>query len=274
MVIHRGRQLHFLKVPIVDGVFVPRSPLTPAETHVDWAATDAHVVGQRVRVERDALPAARRLAVLAVQQHGFASPAVIRALAGRLETGLARTAHFGYASVDRELASLRSDHAALAGLAIPDAGRYATIAAKGLAAVLALVKQRADVAARAVSSSVHQAIQDAGALPGGALDVALAMAIRTVHLQVLELVGETLNLGRTAGALHHTKPPEFAMRSEQLDRNTCVPCDELHGTVAIVGSPEYYAVLPPLGCLGGGRCRGVMVFGDGPRDVRAPALAA
>lgn len=258
-------------MPVVDGVFVPRTPLAPAEEHVDWAGTDAHVVGQRVRVERDAAPAARRLAVLATHQHGLPSPAVIAALAGKIEFGLERTARFGAWSTGRELASLRDrEGVATAGLVVPDAGRYANIAAKGLVAVLALVKQRADQAARAISSSVHQAILDAGALPGSAIDIALNAATRALHNHVLELVGETLNLGRTAGALSQLQPPEFALRSEQLDRNTCTPCDELHGTITVVGSPDFYAILPPIGCLGGGRCRGVMVFGDGPRDVRAP----
>lgn len=262
-------------MPVVDGVFVPRTPLAPAEEHVDWAGTDAHVVGQRVRVERDAAPAARRLAVLATHQHGLPSPAVISQLAGKIEVGLERTARFGAWSTGRELAALRErEDAALAGLVVPDAGRYASIAAKGLVAVLALVKQRADQAARAVSGSVHQAILDAGDLPGAAIDVALNAAKRSLHNHVLELVGETLNLGRTAGAMAQLQPPEFALRSEQLDRNTCTPCDELHGTITVVGSPEYFAVMPPLGCLGGGRCRGVFVFGDGPRDVRAPGLLA
>jgi hypothetical protein len=60
------------------------------------------------------------------------------------------------------------------------------------------------------------------------------------------------------------------MRSEQLDQNSCDACETLHGSIVQVGSDVYYATLPPEGCYGAGRCRGVMVFGDGPADLSGP----
>ena len=40
--------------------------------------------------------------------------------------------------------------------------------------------------------------------------------------------------------------------------------------IAQVDSAEFYEIMPPAHCYGGGRCRGVMVFGDGASDLRAP----
>lgn len=261
-------------MPVVGGVFVPRSPLTPAELHVDWAGTNAHVVSQRVKVERDATAAVRRMAVLAVAQQGITSQVTLRQLEDRLRIGLERTARFGAASAVSEVERLRAHNAALATLFVPDAGRYARVAAQGLAGILALIARRSSETAQAIADTIHLAVRDAAQIPGSALNAAITAGTRALHNRVLELVGESLNLGRTAGALAMEKPPEFALRSEQLDRNTCAPCDTLHGTITTVGSPGYYASLPPSGCLGGGRCRGLEVFGDGPRDVRVPDLIA
>jgi hypothetical protein len=261
-------------VPVIDGVFVPRSPLTPAEMHVDWAGTNTHVVSQRAKVEAKALPVARRVAVLAARQNGLPSPVLVVSLTDNLVASLDRTARFGAASVLGELNRLRLSRPALAAYSVPDAGKYAAIASKGITAVLALMRQRATEVSHAVSSAAQAAVTEARALDQDPLQAALSAVTRSLHNQVLELVGESLNLSRAAGALTSTSIPEFALRSEQLDRNTCGPCDELHGTIVQVGTPEFYAVMPPVGCLGGGRCRGVYVFGDGPRDVRAPVQIA
>lgn len=264
-------------MPVIDGVFVPRTPLAPAELHVDWAATNTHVVTRRERVELAALPAARRVATLTATLHGHSAPAAVMALRMVLERQLDQTAQFGYASVTRELSLLRGDgrgHVARAAYSVPDAGRYASFAAKGLTGVLQLVGRRAAEAAAAVARAAAEAVAPAVIAGQSPLDIAVLAARRTLHNQVLELVGETLNLGRAAAAVTHAQIPEFAMRSEQLDRNTCAPCDELHGTIVQVDTPDFFAILPPTGCLGGGRCRGLMVFGDGPRDVRVPELLA
>lgn len=260
-------------MPVIDGVFIERSPLTPAELHVDFLAHNTHVVDQRTLLENAALPHARRLAVLTSQLHGIPPERPIAMLEQTLRIRLQITARFGFTHATGEIHRLRDhdrDLAALAAWQIPDAGRYGQYAARGLAGIAELIIRRAREAARAISDAGTVAVADAAAAGLDTLVAATTATTRTLHLRTLELVGETLNMGRTAGALSLPEPPEFAMRSEQLDRNTCGPCDELHGTVTTVGTPQFYAVLPPSGCLGGGRCRGLMVFGDGPRDVRQP----
>ena len=149
-----------------------------------------------------------------------------------------------------------------------DAGDYAELALQGLEGVAVLVRRRS----REVSALVVEAVEQASRTPGLDVDERLVVlqkaAKRALHNSVLELVGETLNMGRTAGALSMPGPPDVAFRSEQLDKTTCDPCSRLHGQIAVLGSPEYFALLPPTGCLGGGRCRGIWVFGDGPVDFR------
>jgi hypothetical protein len=97
-----------------------------------------------------------------------------------------------------------------------------------------------------------------------------------LHNAVLEMIGHVLNLGRTHAAYggelpvltaELDSPVLWAMRSEQLDTNTCSPCDKLHGRIVRLLSPEYMALLPPSSCLGRGRCRGIMVYADDPGDL-------
>lgn len=254
--------------------FVPRVPLTAAERHVDFAAHNDHIVAQRTRIETACTPATKRLAVLADEFHGAPPLTAIAALETALRTGLDRTARFGAASVTAELAALRAPDAVTAGWTIPDAGRYANIAADGIEGVLRFLARRASETARAIAAAAATAVQEAEFIEGLALAQALQASARSLHNHVLELVGETLNLGRTAAAMSSPVVPEFALRSEQLDTNTCPPCDDLHGTIVQVGTPDFYAILPPTGCLGGGRCRGIMVFGDTEHEVRQPIRIA
>jgi hypothetical protein len=157
------------------------------------------------------------------------------------------------------------------GRPIRDAGRYGKYARQGLDGVNALIVMRAadtaeEVAKVAAIYSLYESDYE--------MKVAAAAdaAARVLHNHVLELVGETLNNGRTAGILSLANPPEFAMRSEQLDKATCDPCTGLHGEISQVDSNEYYSLMPPSGCLGGGRCRGVYVFADGVRNLRQPGF--
>lgn len=255
-------------MPVIDGEFIPRSPLTLAETHVDWAAHNNHIVAQRDLLERECQAAARRLAAATVTLHGIPPLTAITALAKVIEKGLGRTAKFGYHEVVREIDALRAGETAKAGWVVPDPGRYAQLAVNGIEGIAVLIAQRALETSRAIAAAIVSAISGSDE----PLVRAITTAKRSLHLHVLELIGETLNMGRSAGAMSLPTIPEFALRSEQLDKNTCEPCDHLHGTVVQVGTPQYFAILPPVGCLGGGRCRGIMVFGDGPRDVRQPAI--
>lgn len=261
-------------MPVTDGVFEPRTPLTPAEQHVDWASHDAHILSRRRIVEQHAAAATRRLAnathLLNGSPHSHVSD-----VARHLEQGLAATARYGYRQAQIELYDLRSGRPAHAAVTrpVPDAGLFATIAASGLSGVLQFVRNRAGQAAASVASQISEVLLTETD-PVRRIVAARDRGRRALHNNVLDLVGETLNLGRAAGALKMRQPPTFALRSEQLDKNTCAPCDGLHGTIVVVGSPEFYALMPPAGCLGGGRCRGIWVFGDNAPDVRAPALQA
>ena len=258
-------------MPIIDGVFVPRTPLTPAELHIDWVRHDNEIVMRRLLVEQAALPKVRRLASAAILAGSYRSEA--HALVDTLSTALDRTARFGFREAQHELAQLRLAHPVTAAANPPAPSRLADIARQGLAGVGIYVRQEALVLTEAVIAAVLKALRSE-ADQTLAVMVARKEATRRLHVGVLDLVGTTLNLGRTAGASVLDMPPTFALRSEQLDRNTCDPCEHLHGSIVRFGSPEYFAKLPPLGCLGGGRCRGVMVFADGPRQVRAPELIA
>lgn len=80
---------------------------------------------------------------------------------------------------------------------------------------------------------------------------AASLAAKQLHVSAMEAVGQALNYGRTAGAMSAPGgPPTFAMRSEQLDRNTCPRCTDVHGTIVQADSPDFYALLPPGQCFG------------------------
>jgi hypothetical protein len=243
--------------------WTPRVPLTAAERRVDFVAHNDHIVLRRLAVERHALPSARRLA-LAVAEFGLPTAAIERELEGALYVSLARSVDFGFQQVKREL---RGDRPTIrAAVRLPGIGERGRVVLSGLAGIHGLVRSRANIVAgdvaNAATQAAHQAATEAGANQlKTTIAVRLAVA-KTLHNDVLQLVGEALNLGRAAGAMESRPVPEFAMRSEQLDKNTCEPCDHLHGEIVRVDSSEYYDLMPPSGCAGGGRCRGIMVFGE------------
>jgi hypothetical protein len=150
---------------------------------------------------------------------------------------------------------------------IPDAGKRARLARAGVPGIYGLVRERSRQVAHGIVTAAHEASVAAAATghdrTGAAILVAKAVT-RTLHNSVLELVGESLNLGRTAGALESRPVPEFALRSEQLDKSTCEVCDHEHGEIYPVDSTEFFDHMPPNYCLGAGRCRGIYVFEAGP----------
>lgn len=259
--------------PVVDSRLVPAWPLTLAETVVDWPVIDSHVIERRVKVEVAARPAARRMAVSVVEFGGVAPGATVD-LWSRLELGLLATVTFGYRSVGQELRALRRRERVRARLELPDAGAYGRAAVRGLEGAHEMVRRRAREAAAAIAEAARRAAE-AGLLAdedeAARLAAVLAATARSLHNHVIELVGEALNLGRTARVFEMSEPPLFAMRSEQLDKRTCEACSRLHGEILEVGSSAYFSYLPPAGCFGGGRCRGIMVYADGPAQVRGPA---
>jgi hypothetical protein len=252
----------------------PTFPLTAAERFVDFPAHANHIMLQRARLDRSAQTATRRLAYVAADYRFHSYPAQL-ALAMNLGLRLGATASFGFREARRELAAQREHRKSepiLASYQIPDAGIYGRVAQAGIAAVRAHARERA----RRTAAAVAYAASAAAATVEGRDDKIIAVAaatqaaLKTLHNHVLELVGETLNMGRTAGALSLKNPPEFALRSEQLDKATCELCTREHGEIYQVASSDYWAHLPPTYCLGGGRCRGLMIFGYGPEDVRVP----
>ena len=258
-------------------VFVPRVPFAVCERHVDYLHILHHIQQRRTVVERATTPIVRRLAWQIV--NGKPHDATTVALTDKLAVALDQTATFGYHQARAEIASLRRAHphkprAAVGGYQFPDAGRHARIATHGIDAVRQFIRHRAVQTSTGVYHDVLQApvLQKPKKPPLSVQAAALAaVAARSLHNHVLELVGETLNLGRTAGVATMNDPPEFALRSEQLDANTCDPCEQLHGEIVEIGSPEYYDLMPPAECDGGGRCRGIYVYGDTPGQMEAAA---
>ncbi len=249
----------------------PRLPLTAAERQVDFPRLNEAIITARARVEAAAAPSARRLALLLVELYGLPPATALTQLEEALSRSLASTARVGYQEARREIRSLRASQPAVA-YTVPDAGRYAQLSRQGLDGVRRLIRERAKAVSAAVAAAAAQAFTTADETAGNVTVsvAAAAAAARALHNHVLELVGETLNLGRSAGALTLRDPPTFSLRSEQLDKRTCGPCTSLHGEITETGSGDYWGLLPPTGCLGGGRCRGMMVFADSIRDVRAP----
>jgi hypothetical protein len=255
-------------VPILDGVFVPRTVLTLAEQQVDWHGTNLHIEQRRQIVEARALPATKRMAASLADFGGLPSLALRDEIEVALASALDATVNYGFHSVRGELATLRRRMAVEVAHVLPDAGTQGRVAAGGVEAVRTHARRRARLAADAIGTAAADAYRRA---TGGALRVtdralltaALTQAAtRSLHNHVLELVGETLNLSRAAGAMSMRNPPEFALRSEQLDANTCNACERVHGTIVEVGSEEFYRLMPPAACYGAGRCRGIYVFGE------------
>lgn len=258
-------------MPVIDGTFEPRGELVIAETVVNMVGLFNLVTDQRAQLEQAALPATRRLAQSAIEFR-IPTETTVNDLAGKLEGGLERTLRYGYRSARREVETLRRQEPVVA-IELPDVGRYARLAQLGLPGIRQLIRRRtrqsADQVSEAALAAAGVALTDEQDETATIVAVTAA-ATKSLHRHVLELVGEVLNLGRTAGVLEMREPPTFSMRSEQLDKGTCEMCARLHGAIVEVGSPSYFEYLPPAGCYGGGRCRGFMVFSDSISQVRGP----
>jgi hypothetical protein len=234
----------------------PWRPLTLAEQHVDFPGHLEHILSARSRTEQAALPAARRLAQAMVDLGGHNAPALEARVAQALTRELDLTARFGYREARRELAQLR-------------AHELSTFPEESLSWIQRRIALRARTTVANVALAVANRIHaTTSTLRTDLVLAAIDTAQRSLHNGVLELVGETLNWGRLAGVTSLTRPPNFAMRSELLDSATCSACNTLDGAILEVGSPTMLLYLPPAGCFGGGRCRGVVIFADRISDVR------
>jgi hypothetical protein len=246
--------------------FTPRVPMVLAEETVDFGRVNDHILRRRHALEQAALPFVRRVALLTMDM-GLVPVALTRDLEDTIWRGLRATARFGHRTVRQELHRLRQQRTVQAAYELPDAGLRGQVAAGGATAVDDHARQRARQAAERITEAANEAASQPGLSPAEREALIAEAARRAAHNVVLELVGETLNLGRAASALTMSNPPRFAFRSEQLDETMCAPCGVEHGGIFQIDSPEFFAHMPPAFCLGGGRCRGIMVYGDDPAQV-------
>jgi hypothetical protein len=237
-----------------------RVPPVTAELAVDFERIDAYILKQRRVVEARAWPAARRYSRSLVFHEGVPSMRAANELEASLRATVAEVYRFGWEQVQEELARLRRGRLRQA-VELPD--RPAASYSRQIA------RQAADAYMAAVEKRYRQT-------DGDNLD---EYARRALHNVALEVVGRALNEGRAIAALGGDKPPRarsapalFAMRSEQLDKNTCPPCHTVHGTVVHVGSEEFFQYMPPNLCKGRGRCRGIYVYGDSFADFKRAAV--
>ena len=248
-------------------------PLVAAERVVDWPQLDKHILDARADFDRYCWPGARDYIQALVLNEGIPSARAKAELHRRVFNAASRTYRFGYDTAACELRALRARRPSRPGLVaskIPDHPDSSK----------AYCRQIATVGADAVTKAIdaHYLVR------GGEIAERLAgledKGRGYLHNAGMELVGRTLNAGRTLAALGgdaptltaREAPALYAMRSEQLDRSTCTFCKKLHGTVVKVGTKRYYALMPPNRCVTtrikgiGARCRGVYVYGDSPAD--------
>lgn len=249
--------------------WTPRVPLVAAEAVVDYQKINGHIVERRATLERAIRRPVLDLADSIFLHSGFPSTRATDTLRSRLFVGLGRTYLFGYREARRELAAHRKGQ----NVPVEEWESPPTNVAPYLDGF--------------VSGHLRNFVVDLSRFYVETLDPNDMLmqthlrekAERLAHNMVLEQIGYVLNAGRTLAALGRDEPilaartqARWAMRSEQLDENTCAPCDTFHGELAAVGTPEYFALLPPSGCLGRGRCRGIMVYADSSDDFKVRRL--
>lgn len=245
-----------------------------AEEVVDFPRLDSLILTHRADLERSVVPRAREFAAALDLHHGIPSQRALDGLASTLTIGCWRTYRFGFDSATRELRELRrrrGDRPTLIAAAVPEtpwaSARY--------------MRTLAHQAANGISSALqgYYVVVEHDVGRTALLEV---KAGKLAHEVCMELVVRVLNAGRTLAALGGdtptllaaVAPAVYAMRSEQLDTRTCARCVTLHGTVVEVGTPAYFSLMPPNGCITneirgiGARCRGVYVYGDSPADFR------
>lgn len=248
-------------------------PLVTAEQVVDYQAHLDHILEHRARLEEAGRPTAKRIG-MSIVTDGVPAAVQMRRLADIVATQLEHTARFGYRTARAEVTALREKHplqpgAARAALEFQDVGMYGEAARQGLVGIGPLLHRRGRATADRIVAYTAAFLAGTDVTDQGELEIlAGAAGARAMHNAAIELVGEALNLGRTAGVSELGDPPRFAMRSEQLDRRTCAACTGLHGEIVEINSAAYFDIMPPSGCFGGGRCRGIFVYADDERQVR------
>lgn len=249
-------------------------PLVRAEEPVDWRSTRDHVSEARERTERALRAPAIRYADSLDLQHGIPSLVAAGELERALFDAILGTMVFGYRSVLAELRDLRASRGVrewgpqderLPATALPVLRAITVHACKRFADRMRREYERFEDGDLERSHKLRE------------------QGVQTAHVIAVEFVSRALNTGRSLGAVGDNPPRVtaaaralYAMRSEQLDVNTCTPCDSLHGEISQVASDRYYLMMPPNGCVTatipqiGPRCRGVYVYGDSLEDFLGP----
>lgn len=96
---------------------------------------------------------------------------------------------------------------------------------------------------------------------GGVQQTVPVLAASTLAAIAATITGRVVNRARTdvfEEFAEQSGTRVMATRTAVLDRSTCVPCRNLDGERAAVGSARYRALMPPHSCEGGARCRCVM----------------
>jgi hypothetical protein len=281
-----------------------RDPL-PHEAHVDFAGIEADLDAATARIARVALgtrPAV--LARLLEQLSGAPSaPAVLDALIGAQVHGLASIP--GVADV---LASARvaitSELVGVAGagaLRVHDEARRQGVPAarirppRVLDATLEHLRQQATIASAAPAAQLIDAAHNTAAATAGPSasvgDVLAGISASTSRLSdagptdvVHQAVNRANGMGRGDGA-DSIDPPEDAgggagamliYASELIDKATCYPCALVDGTEYPdeAAAAEDYPFGQYESCLGGPRCRGMLVYvwaPEAPATIGMPA---
>lgn len=243
----------------------PRFPLRAAERHVRFEEIGRHIYDRRRLCYEAILPTSRRFANAMIDMHGGIPQGALDEITQSISDALAVTFRFGYREVRREIKHLKGGKVLAAQRPPKDQDQVAAwIAAIAAAASLKYAdKMRGHYEKIVVTKTTtdeagtEQARAESQAALGKKADAeAWAVALGTVSV--------ALNGGRSMGA---TGAVPFAMRSEQIESDSCCDyCVETHGTVVSVDGPDYWDLMPPNGCYGDERCRGLYVYSDDVAD--------
>jgi hypothetical protein len=93
-------------MPVLEHVFIPKTPLTLAEEQVRWTAINRHILDKRYTMEQALLPLARRIGTLIA--YNIPHKPVQDELASYLTMLVMEVFEFGRKEAIREIAALRS----------------------------------------------------------------------------------------------------------------------------------------------------------------------
>lgn len=189
-------------MPIVDGLFVPSRPLTPAEAEVDFLAHGNHVLDRRRYVEQAALPIVRRIVIIRTQT-GIRPIRLERELAAVLTKALLATARFGFREARREIAAMRARDGVTAGELLPPAFSKYTTGTDAFKVIEHILDSQSHASAQNIVKTVEEEDDEQRQEK---IDWAIRAADvrdraeKRLHHEVLDSVGNSLNLGQIGRA--------------------------------------------------------------------------